>query len=399
MNTHRQRGIVLITSVTVVMLLTSLGAALLMRSLNENLVGQRSATRQDAFYLAEAGLDQASINLRTPPPAENPQWIVADDIVTQTLPTGRFDLDPPQPMGVNIWQVTSHGISGSEQRDIQAVYQLIPQSVFQFAVFGDLNVTVSGNAETDSYDSRIGVYNDEPGPGYNKDHNGDIGTNSTAEGGIDFGGSIFVDGQLVVGPGVADPTSVVEDYDPSFITADPKVISATDTFPLPPVSVPPGLPCEDRSLVNDEVVTLTPDGGPLGNGTYCFHDLKLAGGSTFSSSGPVKVYITGTLTAKGNSATVGTSGAPKDMLILMTPESNAVIEDAALAGTTDFYGAIYGPGADINIFGNAEIFGSVVARSVNVTGSALIHYDEGLNDLTTITNIYQRRVVSWQELE
>jgi len=56
------------------------------------------------------------------------------------------------------------------------------------------NVTVSGSAFTDSYDSRLGPYNDSVGsPGYNADHHGDVGTNATTTGGVALSGSIFID--------------------------------------------------------------------------------------------------------------------------------------------------------------------------------------------------------------
>ena len=117
------------------------------------------------------------------------------------------------------------------------------------------------------------------------------------------------------------------------------------------------------------------------------------------SSGPVTVYMTGTLIARGNSTTIGSSSNPKDMLFKMSPSSQAIVEDADLAGTTKFYGAMYGPNADIDIHGNAEIFGSIIARTVNVTGNAWIHYDEGLADLLTVANTYTRQVISWRELD
>ena len=405
-----RRGVALAMSLVVAIVLASLGASLLMRSLNEDLIGQRSAARQEAFYLAEAGVDRASINLRTP--TDTSDDIPPDATTHVVLPSGYFTLETPQLIGVNTWKVTSHGYSGSEHRRIETIYLLTPQSIFQYAVFGDQGVRMNGNIHTDSYDSRLGPYNtnSQNGP-INHGQHGDVGTNSTQGANANetpavdlIGNSYQIEGKILVGPGVADPTQVVDGENASHITGDPMVVSASATFPMPPVTVPAALQssCADLSLSgNGASVSLPPTGGPLHNGTYCYHNVSLKGGATLTSSGPVTIYVTGTLTATGNSTTIGSSGAPKHMLFLMKPDSQALLqndEEGSLGGHTRFYGGIYGPQADIDVFGNAEVFGSIVAHSVQVQGSAQVHYDEGLAELTTIQNIYQRQVISWQEL-
>ena len=56
--THRtQRGAVVLFSLGVVILLSTLGSAVLLRSLNETQLSRRSAARQGAFFLAEGGVD------------------------------------------------------------------------------------------------------------------------------------------------------------------------------------------------------------------------------------------------------------------------------------------------------------------------------------------------------
>ena len=81
------------------------------------------------------------------------------------------------------YQVVAHGLSAGELRDIEATVALTPQSVFQYALFGNQQVNVSGNATTDSYDSRLGSYASQI-----PTHDGDVGTNSTSAGGVSVGG-------------------------------------------------------------------------------------------------------------------------------------------------------------------------------------------------------------------
>lgn len=385
-----RRGFVTALAIAVVAVLAILGASFLNQSLNEGQLGRRTASRQAAFYLAEAGLDQASINLRT--------LDTADDVLSQGLETGTFTINAPTDLGGSRWLVTTQGVSNGAQRRLEAVFELTPQSVFQYAMFGAQSVNVSGHAQTDSYDSRLGPYEDTPGPGYNKGQDGDVGTNGTTVGGITVSGSIFIEGQLVVGPGVDPPESIITGYDPAFVTGNPKVVAEDNPFPMPTVEPPLGLTCSDETVSGNTTMELSPTGGPLGNGTYCFRDLTLSGGSTFTTSGPVVVYLTGQLTASGN-AEIGVESAPQHMLFLMTPQSGVTLQEGTLTGSTEFYGAIYGPEATLEITGNAEVFGSIIAKTVHVTGNATIHYDEGLTDLVTVANTYQRTVVSWRELD
>lgn len=397
MRQREQHGSAVLFSLSVVVLLATLGSTLLVRSLNENQVGLRSAARHSALYLAEAGVDQALLNLRTPAD-------LTDDINTGTLLTGTFRIDtPPVSVGAQTWKVTAHGTSSakpSDTRHVEAVFQLAPLSVFQYALFAKESLKDSGHAQTDSFDSRLGAYQDDANkPGYNKTQRGNVGTNSTAAGGITVGGSIFIEGQVVVGPNVADPTSVVSGYDPAFITGNPKVVSEPSVFPMPAVTVPAGLTCSKLKVEGQTTVTLSPTGGPLGNGTYCYSELELKGGATFTASGPVTIYLTGELEVEGN-ATVGVPAVPKNMLFLMSPSAEAVLkeEQGTITGSTQFYGAIYGPDAELTITGHAEIFGSVIAKKVTISGSAQLHYDEALTDVTQVSNQFQTSLLSWREV-
>src|SRR3989338_44617 len=193
-------------SLLFVFFLTIAGTSFLIRSVSELDVSQRFGNQSAALHVADAGVDQAARNLRTPTD-------LTDDVTSATLPTGVFTIDTPVSLGGDRWRVVTHGSSVNEphrKRNVEAVFQLVPQSLFQYALFGDQQISVSGNAVTDSYDSGSGPYDDDTAG-----HNGDVGTNSTSLGGVAVGGSIFVDGQVAVGPNVADPDSVVSGYDRS----------------------------------------------------------------------------------------------------------------------------------------------------------------------------------------
>ena len=396
--TRRQNrgGFILVTTVGIVTFFTLTGGSMMLRGLWQAYASARIYHRSNALHLAEAAAEQAARNLRTAS--------TADDLMTATLASGSFTIDAQQNMGGQLYQVTTHGTSDLEQRNLQVVYRLIPQSIFQFALFGDNQLNVSGNAITDSYDSTLGPYNSDPGPSHNAGHNGDVGTNASTAGGVTVGGSIFVDGQVAVGSNASNPVSVVTGYDPLFITGgtDPPsdtqdVIAQTTAFPMPAVTVPVGVSCSNLTVSSQTTQTLSPTGGPTGNGVYCYHNLTLQGGGTLTASGPVKVYITGQFTARGDSQ-FGVVSDPKQMLMLMTSTGDATLEQGTITGSTTFYGALYGPSSTIDIQGNAEVFGSIVAQTVNVTGSAAIHYDETLSDTTNVFNTFKTVRLAWREL-
>jgi hypothetical protein len=378
-------------TIPIVIAVGLLGMAMLMRGVHELRLEERQLAGQRALVLAEGGLAQAVINLRTPTDT-------TDDVTSRTLSGGTFQVDTPMTqLGPQRWQVVARGVSGTSQRAVESVFELQPQSVFQFPLFGEQQINISGNAITDSYDSRLGPYNDDASsPGYNAGHNGDIGTNATSPGGITVGGSIFVDGQLVVGPGVADPATVVTNYDPAFVTGgtDPPsdtqdVTSLPLTFPFTSVTVPQGLSCLDHTVSSQTVEVLSP-------GTYCYNNLVIQGNATFTASGQVTIYVTGYLNAQGNS-TFGVAADPGQMVVLMPSSGGVVIEQGTLQGNTAFYGAVYAPDSEITISGNAEIYGSVVAQQVNVSGNAAIHYDEALGVSSQVTNLSRATLIAWWE--
>lgn len=395
-NRAHSKGFLLLTSLGVVVFLTLSGASLLVDGISASNISARMYNRSNAFQLAEAGINQAGLNLRTQG--------TSDDVMSGTLASGTFQIDKQESIANSQYWVQATGTSQLETRQIETIYQVNYQSVFQFAVFADQQVQLSGSLRTDSYDSRLGAYDPNPGPTQNISHDGDVGTNSVALGGVDMsGGSLYVDGQLKIGPDVASPTTQVTGFDASLISGGTSpasngqdVISMPTTMPLAPVVIPGGLTCNDLTVNASDVVTLSPTGGPLGDGSYCYHDLQIEGSGTFNSSGSVKVYLTGELKSVGNTL-VGTPSDPTRMIFYMSTASIATIE-GTISGTSDFYAGLYAPQATIALGGNSKVFGAVTAGRVYVAGNAEIHYDEAMASITQEPGFATTVSVAWREL-
>ena len=219
-----------------------------------------------------------------------------------------------------------------------------------------------------------------------------MGTNSVEVGGIEISGNITVNGQVAVGPGVSDPSTVVDiNGGSAIISGTPPIVSQQVALPMPEVAVPPGVPCTDLAINGSETVVLS---AAVGN--YCFNTLSVSGGGTLTVDGPVKVYVTTLFHAIGNTQ-IGVPSNPAYLTMLLVSDSQATIE-GSMSGTTEFYGGLYAPSAHIDVGGDALIYGSIIARTVGVSGDAQIHYDESLGELTDPIGLYRIRILSWREL-
>jgi hypothetical protein len=369
-----EQGLVMVLSLCAIFLLGILGSTFLSRSLHETQLERRSTGRQQAFFLAEAAVDHAVNNLRMNNTA---------NLALTTLSPGTYWAELSE-LGSQRYQITAHGsVSSMGQRDLEAIVQRTPQSVFQYAVFGYQKVEVSNGAFTDSYNSTQGNYNPSA-PG----SSGTVGSNSTAPNQIKLDNGAVVNGQVVAGPGLTDPGAVVEVKNGAVITGNPPVVSA----PIPlgaPVVVPPSGSCNQKlDVKNGDTATLVQALSP-----YCFSEVSVDNSATLNVSGSVTVY-TGKLVVK-NSALVNYSETSKpapNLIVQITSDTQVLIDNGS-----KFVGAIYAPQATADVKNSSILYGSIVAKEVKEDNSAAVHYDQALAGAGP-TGSYQVSVVSWREL-
>jgi hypothetical protein len=135
----------------------------------------------------------------------------------------------------------------------------------------------------------------------------------------------------------------------------------------PPVTVPAGA----TQLPNSAAPIA---GGTPGNPKiYKTTNFPLNNSTTFT--GPVQVYVTGSVTLKGN--TVVTAGnLPSNLQIFVVG-----VGPVTMNGNTGFYAHVYAPQAPLDYHGTPDFYGTVVAKSITFKGTARIHYDESLDGL------------------
>jgi uncharacterized repeat protein (TIGR01451 family) len=119
---------------------------------------------------------------------------------------------------------------------------------------------------------------------------------------------------------------------------------------------------------------LTVSGGgtaTLAAGTYCFNNVTVSGGSTLAISGAVIINVTGKFTDSGGSLQ-NPSQIPSNLQVFSSyTGSNGV----TVSGTSATYMAIYAPGTDVTVSGGSPFYGSLVGKTLTVSGNSAIHQD------------------------
>ncbi|HXZ44538.1 MAG TPA: hypothetical protein VEH53_06885 [archaeon] len=309
--------------------------------------------------------------------------------------------------------VTAEGIQGSVRRQISAEYQPIVSTTtttnrvvtdpFGNAIHGKSTIFITGNARTDSYDSRIGPYG-----GTNVHHKGDVSTDSVLPQEIKVNTNSTVDGKAAVGPASlgGDPATGIDNKG--------DITGTTTTEPslwnLPLSTIPAGVTNQGPLTIAGNTTKV------LNEGTYWFSSISITGNAQLKIQGAVKIFVTGNILINGN----GTGNAApvltkfskaENLLIYGTVDPNNSSNKCTqvqIQGNGDLYSAVYAPAASIMVSGNGNVYGSLSGNTVTVNGShgANFHYDEALANLgesvttssvtTYATTGYSR--YSWHEI-
>ncbi len=149
-----KRGIALIVTFMVIVVLTILSVATISRSVSERFIAQRYAESMQAFWLAEGGLAVAYRGLE-----EN--WdgyttgIPRSNVFSQSFENGSFSVDIEVGPLPNTVKVISKGPKGTSERTIEEIIRGTVGSGlpgFDFAVLAAGNLLLEGNASIQNQD-------------------------------------------------------------------------------------------------------------------------------------------------------------------------------------------------------------------------------------------------------
>jgi hypothetical protein len=399
-----------------VLVLTALSAAILLKSVNENSIASRVASSSAALWAAEAGVQRAFWEYRY----NNCIGMVQEGTATacsscsscgggnKTLAAtlsgyGDYDviLNDASSQIRSVGSIPSRSSAKKVVRNIQTA--LSKPSIFSYGIFAKGQVTIANNALVDSYNSLNGLYG-----GANILHHGNVGSNGTTAGIVNVNNNGTVYGNVSTGAG-----GTVTQGAGSVVSG---TITNDNSIELPSVVVPTtltGLASGGTySASNNQTKTLNA-------GDYRYTNVSLSNNSILNINGTVRLYLTGAnaLTTGNNVIINVNSGANLTVYSngVVTFNNNVTINNVAkdaskfliystyssstygvtLNNNSASYVGVYAPNTKIDISNNAGLFGAVVGKEVNLNNNGQVHYDEAL---ASMANPYENVIVNnWQE--
>ncbi|MBN1796424.1 MAG: hypothetical protein JW804_07110 [Sedimentisphaerales bacterium] len=295
------------------------------------------------------------------------------------------------------YTITATGQSNGAQRTVEAT--LAASNPFDFAIFAQENISMKNSSKIDWYN-----YTAEDG-------SLKVGTNSTNNGAVELKNSTDIYGDVVVGAG-GNPSDVVSTQGGAHIHGDTYAQSSNNTPPS--VTVPASLavsPLKDK--IEDDKTLTSSDSGK-------YPEIDLGNSKTLTIKGPVELYVTGNITLNNSANIVIDDSVPGSSLTIYiagnyegknSSEMNNNTEipkkfkfygldtctSLDFKNSSELYGIIYAPNADITFHNSVDIYGSIVGKNIELKNSANLNYDASLRDPTTDENLVTLTIQRWKE--
>jgi len=203
-----------------------------------------------------------------------------------------------------------------------------------------------------------------------------------------------------------NPDVVIDDYGAN-ITGETRALRESNV--LSPIAVPQWLDSLPSSgtIQNDSTITSSAK----------YSGINLKSSKTLLIDGNVTLYVTGEIIL-GNSAEIEIDNDASLILYLggnfegkNSSTINNLTEDAQklkiycldtcesmiFKNSTDLYGAIYAPNADIIMDNSAKMYGAVVSKTLDIRNSGVLSYDVSLRDADVDDEVVSFIVTNWRE--
>ncbi len=380
-----ERGAVLVSALLVMVLMAALGTTAITLATFDSEISANYLSAAQSMYAAESGTKHMTALYRLDPTTFTGTQSASDMGLPTTKP-GAVNLPPSFVYWIS--NLTYEGSVPPHYVDIESSGSVLGTPslaritvrlaydpvFFDVGAFADISIDfTSASSEIDSYNSCVAPY-DPLNPG----SNGGLATNATDPCAVDLGNNTVINGDVMVGPGGDPSTTICNGVITGSKTAMP------NPRHLPAIADPGG-----------GTLTVVSDGTTLPSGNYRLADITLSSSDMVTIAGDVTLYVESTISLSSQAEIVITPGAsltvyalgdvhigghgvvnqmatPQNLLIYGTPTSNTI----SLSGSSEFYGAVYAPHADITLGGNSEMYGAFVGKTLRLTGTTGIHYDE-----------------------
>ncbi|MEW6410975.1 MAG: PilX N-terminal domain-containing pilus assembly protein [Candidatus Zixiibacteriota bacterium] len=378
-----QRGSALLIALALMALLTVVAITALDRSTTDVDMSYNQLHDDQAFYIAEAGINRACAELSNDLSWRSGFTCVAfnDGQYTVTLDDSTTNASLADTVVVTSMAERNGASSGIEVYMVPIIFR-----PFQYALFGDSSVDMRNSALTDSYNSDSGTYAGTVLFDY-----GDIGSNGTidAANGAMLGGDVATatEGGLSINPGATvagDTTSTAPEQElpliPDEVWAEVAVVNDNATGISGSYTYNPST---HSFLTSGTVIFQT--------GTYFFSSVELKNTASLelAPGAVVTIYVTGDIELK-NSSQVNLDGSPMDLQFYSQG-------DIVLKNSGDIFATFYSPDGFGDLRNSGDFYGSIVAEDILVHNSAGFHFDRHLLDIEW-PSISGMMVVAWREI-
>jgi hypothetical protein len=242
---------------------------------------------------------------------------------------------------------------------------------FNFSVYAQGKLTMSGGGLSDSYDSDAGAYN-----AVTANSNGDLAGDSI----IQLSGTTIVKGDVIAAGTVSGGIvsgSVTQHATPFPANA---VLSCPATGYTPAASIPLTAGVSYNAVTGvlnvagNNTLTL-----PVPPTQYYFSQMTTSGGSKITFNNPtnqhVDIWISDSLNVSGGGL-LNPSGKATALGIWACGSTKT--SAWTLSGGSGAYFSVYAPNHDLTVSGSGDLWGSIAAKTVNFSGGSKVHYDEAL---------------------
>lgn len=242
---------------------------------------------------------------------------------------------------------------GKSTCDVSATsIALAPTTGTQYALIGLDEITLSGNAGTDSYSSNNGAYNSA-----SAGSKGSLASN----GNITMSGNANVRGDAR--PGVGRQVN---------LSGNASVSGSKSPLTSPLSYPPPALP---GSYTEGGAFSKSGNGSTtITAGVYHYTSFSVSGNHSLVISGEVSIYVSGAISLSGNVSV--NNSQPGNFKVRGLSNANVNI-----SGNGSLYADVYAPLSDLSISGNGDFYGRFVGRKITMSGNGKIHYDEAIAPL------------------
>jgi hypothetical protein len=393
-------GTTLVMTLVCIGALSTMSVALLAVTLASSREQRATKDKIRAEYVAEAGLAAAVVARQS-----GGNGALGNVDAPVALGDSRYWVEVTE-VNADLITLTSTGFDDRDGARLELTLRREIDSIWEWAAFGDDFTSLDSNARVDSYDSTLGTYASQFNGTFALE-NGNVGSN----GNVMLNSNAHIWGDATPGPGgttqVTGNAIVEGSTSPSPKPVDLPEIVLPSYAPLGPMVVnttlvlgPGDYQYTDFLAKSNSIVTVT---GPA---NFVFTNFIMRSNAQFridSTNGPVKMWVVDDFTLSSNTSLGPLNGKPSALEVnllsdnVIDPEVIVDLDVIDLDSNAKMWGTIYAPNATIEVDSDFELFGSLVARSVDLDSNSVVHFDEALSEERADGEEYWERV-AWRAL-